>query len=143
VNEVRSKELINGKKFIISTELNPVNLDWGIQQWFSDPKTTGAEELVVVQVEIFPSFGHDFHRHPNQEESIFVLKGEIEQWLETENKILKEGDSAFIPKGMVHASFNVSEEPVKVLAILGPCIGEEGYELVDVSDQAPWNDLRS
>ena len=131
------------KKFIISTELNPVNLDWGIQQWFSDPKTTGAEELVVVQVEIFPGFGHDFHRHPNQEESIFVLKGEIEQWLETENKTLKEGDSAFIPKGMVHASFNVSEDPVKVLAILGPCIGEEGYELVDVSDQEPWNNLRS
>jgi copper oxidase (laccase) domain-containing protein len=44
---------------------------------------------------------------------------------------------------MVHASFNVSEKPVKVLAILGPCIGEEGYELDDVSDQAPWNDLRS
>ena len=130
-------------KFILASQLEPVNLDWGIQQWYSDPKTTGAEELVVVQVEIFPGFGHDFHRHPNQEESIFVLKGQIEQWLETENKILKEGDSAFIPKGMVHASFNVSNEPVKALAILGPCIGEEGYELVDVSDQAPWNGLRS
>ena len=131
------------KNFFIANELEPVNLDWGVQHWFSDPKSTGAEELVVVQVEIFPGFGHDFHRHPNQEESIVVLKGEIEQWLETDNKILKEGDSAFIPKDMVHASFNVSEEPVKVLAILGPCIGEEGYELVDVSDQAPWNDLRS
>ena len=131
------------KKFFIANELEPVNLDWGVQHWFSDPKSTGAEELVVIQVEIFPGFGHDFHRHPNQEESIVVLKGEIEQWLETDNKILKEGDSAFIPKDMVHASFNVSEEPVKVLAILGPCIGEEGYELVDVSDQAPWNDLRS
>ena len=131
------------KKFFIASELEPVNLDWGVQHWFSDPKSTGAEELVVIQVEIFPGFGHDFHRHPNQEESIVVLKGEIEQWLETDNKILKEGDSAFIPKDMVHASFNVSEEPVKVLAILGPCIGEEGYELVDVSDQAPWNDLRS
>ena len=131
------------KNFFIANELEPVNLDWGVQHWFSDPKSTGAEELVVIQVEIFPGFGHDFHRHPNQEESIVVLKGEIEQWLETDNKILKEGDSAFIPKDMVHASFNVSEEPVKVLAILGPCIGEEGYELVDVSDQAPWNDLRS
>jgi quercetin dioxygenase-like cupin family protein len=130
------------KKFLLSSQLKPVNLDWGIQQWFSDPKTTGAQELVVVQVEIFPGFGHDFHRHPNQEESIFVLKGQIEQWLETENKILKEGDSAFIPKGMVHASFNVSEKPVKALAILGPCIGEEGYELVDMSDQEPWNGLR-
>lgn len=132
-----------GKKFLIASELEPVNLDWGIQHWFSDPKSTGAEELVVISVEIFPGFGHDFHKHPDQEESIFVLEGEIEQWVETESKILKKGDSAFIPKGMVHASFNVSEEPVKALAILGPCIGEEGYELVDVSDQAPWVKLRS
>lgn len=131
------------KNFLIASELEPVNLDWGIQHWFSDPKSTGAEELVVILVEIFPGFGHDFHKHPKQEESIFVLEGEIEQWVETESKILKKGDSAFIPKDMVHASFNVSEEPVKVLAILGPCIGEEGYELIDVSDQAPWNDLRS
>jgi quercetin dioxygenase-like cupin family protein len=131
------------KKFLLASEIEKVHLDWGVQQWFSDPITTGAEELVVVAVEIIPGFGHDFHRHPNQEESIFVLEGEIEQWLETENKILKEGDSAFIPKGMVHASFNVSEEPVKVLAILGPCIGEEGYELVDVSGDEPWKSLRS
>lgn len=131
------------KKFLIASELERINLDWGIQQWFSDPKTTGAEELVVISVEIFPGFGHNFHKHPNQEESIFVLEGEIEQWLETESKILKKGDSAFIPKGIVHASFNVSTETVKALAILGPCITEEGYELVDVSDQAPWNELRS
>ena len=131
------------KKFLVASELESVNLDWGIQQWFSDPKTTGAEELVVISVEIFPGFGHNFHKHPDQEESIFGLEGDIEQWLETESKILKKGDAAFIPKGMVHASFNVSKEPVKALAILGPCIGEEGYELIDVSDQAPWKELRS
>ena len=133
---------MNGK-FLIANEIEPVHLDWGVQQWFSDPNTSGAEELVVVTVEITPGFGHNFHKHPNQEESIFVLEGEIEQWLETESKILKKGDSAFIPKGMVHASFNISDQPVKALAILGPCIGEEGYELVDISDQAPWNELRS
>jgi quercetin dioxygenase-like cupin family protein len=131
------------KKFIITSELEPVILDWGVQYWLSDPKTTSAEELVVVLVEISPGFGHDFHKHPNQEESIFVVEGEVEQWLETERKTLKQGDSAFIPKDMVHASFNISEQPVKVLAILGPCIGEEGYELVEVHDQAPWNGLRS
>ena len=131
------------KKFLLASEIEQVHLDWGVQQWFSDPKITGAEELVVVAVEIIPGFGHDFHKHPNQEESIFVLEGEIEQWLETESKVLKAGDSAFIPKGMVHASFNISDVPVKVLAILGPCIGEEGYELVDVSEEEPWNKLRS
>jgi hypothetical protein len=42
----------------------------------------------------------------------------------------------------VHASFNVSDGNAKVLAILGPCIGADGYELVDVSGQEPWAHLR-
>jgi hypothetical protein len=29
-----------------------------------------------------------------------------------------------------------------MLAILGPCVGEVGYELVDVAGDAPWNGLR-
>ena len=44
---------------------------------------------------------------------------------------------------MVHASFNVSAAPAKVLAILGPCVGAEGYELEEVHEQAPWSGLRS
>lgn len=130
-------------KFLVASELEPVHLEWGVQHWFSDPKTTNSKDLVVVSVEILPGYGHNFHKHPQQEESIFVLEGAIEQWLDKEKKILQKGDSAFIPAGLVHASFNISEKPVKALAILGPCIGEEGYELVDVSDQAPWNELRS
>ena len=37
-------------------------------------------------------------------------------------------------------SFEV--EDGELLAILGPCVGDQGYELVDVADQAPWCDLR-
>jgi hypothetical protein len=43
---------------------------------------------------------------------------------------------------MVHASFNVGESDAHIVAILGPCIGEIGYELVDVASEAPWRDLR-
>ena len=52
--------------------------------------------------------------------------------------MLRPGDSAFIGAGVVHASFNVSDRNAKLLAILGPCVGAEGYELVDVSRQEPW-----
>jgi hypothetical protein len=29
-----------------------------------------------------------------------------------------------------------------VVAILGPCVGPIGYELVDVAGEAPWKGLR-
>ena len=111
--------------------------------WHSRPETTGAGQLVVIEVKLEPGGGHDFHRHPNQEEVIYVLDGEIEQWVDRRRRTLRAGDSAFIPAAMVHASFNVSGEDARLLAILAPSIGEEGYELEEVHQQSPWSELRS
>ena len=111
--------------------------------WHSRPATTAAEQLVVIEVKLEPGGGHDFHRHPNQEEVIYVLDGEIEQWVDRRRRTLRAGDSAFIPAAMVHASFNVSRAPARLLAILAPSIGEEGYELEEVHEQSPWSELRS
>jgi len=130
-------------KFVFSEDIQRVHLEWGEQGWFSRPDVTGAEMLVVVELELFPGFGHNFHKHPSQEEVIFVLSGEVEQWLETEKRTLKAGDSVYIPTDVVHATFNMSDQPVKALAIIGPSIGEEGYEVVEVFDKEPWNKLRS
>lgn len=52
------------------------------------------------------------------------------------------GDAAFIPAGVVHASFNTSAETATILAILGPSLGEEGYGVVEVADREPWASLR-
>ena len=97
---------------------------------------------MVIEVTLEPGGGHNFHKHPEQEEVIYVLDGTIEQWLGEEMQMLSKGDTVFIPADTVHASFNVSGQTTKVLAILGPSIGEEGYQLVEVHDQAPWNSLR-
>jgi hypothetical protein len=43
---------------------------------------------------------------------------------------------------VVHASFNVGEGEAKLAAILGPCVGDIGYELVDMADEEPWKTLR-
>ena len=48
----------------------------------------------------------------------------------------------FLPKGMVHASFNAGPGEARMLAILGPCVGNGGYELVDVAQEEPWKGLR-
>ncbi|UCD41229.1 MAG: cupin domain-containing protein, partial [Chloroflexota bacterium] len=94
-------------------------------------------------VELFPGKGHDFHKHPDQEEVIVCVKGTLEQWVGEEMRMLKPGDAVFIQADEVHASFNMGDENAYALAILGPCVGEIGYEVVEVADQAPWNSLRS
>lgn len=128
--------------FAISSEVEPEVLDWGRLKWMSNPPTTGAKDLTVIDVSLAPGKGHDFHKHPDQEEVIYVVAGKVEQWVDREKRILGPGDSAFIPADMVHASFNVGDADVRIVAILGPCVGDLGYELVDVSGEAPWKDLR-
>jgi quercetin dioxygenase-like cupin family protein len=102
--------------------------DFSTSSRLSDPPTTGAKRLTVIDVNFDPGKGHNFHKHPDQEELVLVVAGKIEQWVDREKRILGPGDSAFIP--------------ADVVAILGPCVGPVGYQLVDVADDAPWNTLR-
>ncbi len=129
-------------KFMMSADTPPETLDWGKLRWMSHPPSTGARDLTVIEVNITPGNGHDFHKHPDQEEVIYCISGTVEQWLGPEKRILGPGDSVFIGADVVHASFNVGDSDAQLLAILGPCVGDQGYELVDVADQAPWKDLR-
>jgi quercetin dioxygenase-like cupin family protein len=116
-------------------------LDWGIFAAVSSP-ADGAERLMTVEGTFFPGKGHDFHRHPNQEEVIYVLDGSIEQWVEREHRVLGPGDGVLIPAGAVHASFNRSAEPAKIIAVLSPCVGEAGYEVEELGGEEPWRSLR-
>lgn len=129
--------------FILSATAEKQELDWGTFTWISRPDLTGARSLAVCYVEIAPGKGHNFHRHPAQEEVIHVIEGRMEQWLGRERKVLGPRDSVFIPADTVHASFNTGRSLLRVIAMLGPCAGPEGYELVDVSGAEPWKGMRT
>ena len=111
-------------KFVIALEAERDELDWGTMTWISRPQTTGAKDLVAIEVNLMPGEGHDFHKHPDQEEVIYVIEGSIEQWLEDGRQELNAGDSVFIPADVVHASFNVSSAPAKLFVTLGPGAAE-------------------
>ena len=128
--------------FVKAADVPREELDWGVLGWVTNPATTGAEQLTTLDVSIKPGNGHNFHKHPDQEEIITVVAGEIEQWLETERQTLRAGDTVFIPADVVHASFCTGDQPARLLVVLGPCRGESGYEVVEVGDQAPWSSLR-
>lgn len=118
-------------------------LDWGSLAWCCRPGTTGARQLVVIEVTLAPGGGHAFHYHPRQEEVIYVIDGQVEQWLDRQKQVLSVGDAVFIPAACVHASFNTRAKDAKLLAILGPGMAtDNGYEVVEVADQPPWKELR-
>jgi quercetin dioxygenase-like cupin family protein len=122
-------------------EIERKELDWGVFAPVSSP-ADGAERIMTVEATFLPGKAHDFHRHPNQEEVIYVLEGELEQWVEHERRMLGPGDAVVIPAAVVHASFNVGDRPAKILAVLSPCVGEAGYEVEELAAEEPWRSLR-
>jgi quercetin dioxygenase-like cupin family protein len=128
--------------FVKQSEVAVDALDWGTIGWRARPANTGCRTFVVMDVALEPGFGHDFHKHPDQDEMIIVLAGSVVQWIEQRHETLSAGDSVYLDAGVVHASFNEGGETARLQVILAPSVGEGGYELVDVSGEAPWNGLR-
>src|SRR4051812_16965608 len=85
--------------------------------WLCRPEVVEAERLQICQATIPPGEGHNFHTHPELEEFIYVLEGEVEQWVETESRILRAGESAHMPPGVVHATFNATGKDAVIMAI--------------------------
>ncbi len=109
--------------------------------WLCRPGVTAAQALQVCEATLPAGEGHNFHTHPELEEMIYVLAGEVEQWVEKEFRILKAGEVAHIPAGVVHATFNSSKADAVILAILSPG-NSLGPFMVDSSGEEPWKSLR-
>jgi quercetin dioxygenase-like cupin family protein len=130
-------------KFVKRVDIEQEQFDWGVVGWRCVP-ATGAKEIVVMDVTLDAGGGHDFHRHPGQEEMIIVKGGQITQYLGQESTTLGVDDSVYIDADAIHASFNESDQPAVLQVIIAPSLGEgSGYGLVDVSGEEPWASLRS
>lgn len=95
----------------------------------------------LVRAQLEPGHAHNFHHHPEMEEILYILSGTAEQWIEGEKRIMKAGDSIYLPIGIVHATFNIGTEKLDFLAVLSPA-KITGPMTVEVADQEPWRSLR-
>jgi quercetin dioxygenase-like cupin family protein len=66
------------------------------------------------------------HLHPNEDEAIYVLEGELLVYIEDEEHRVGPGGLFFAPRGVPHA-FMVTSETAHVLAWQTPGTGESFY----------------
>ena len=128
-------------KVLLASERTPVNANGNSVRWVSLPAVSGSEQIVMIDATVPAGGSHLFHSHPNQEEILMVVSGHIQQWIEREPHDLGPGDAVFVPRGVVHATFNLSDEPAHVIAVASPCVGAEGHEAISVAEQEPWASL--
>ena len=129
-------------RFVMGSEVPTEDFEWGSAGMRCAPPGTGCGTFVVMDVRLDPGFFHAFHRHPDQDEMIVVTRGVATQYLEQESRQLNVGDSIYIDKDVVHATYNDGDEPVELQVILAPPVTDGGYVAIDVSGEEPWATLR-
>ena len=72
------------RKFVIAKEIEVTVDDLARPAASADPPTTGAKQLAVIDVNFDLGKGHNFHKHPDQEEVVLVISGMVEQWVDRE-----------------------------------------------------------
>ena len=90
---------------------------WGSVEWAvraGDPP--GAEMTAAVAVFDVGESNVE-HTHPNCEEIVYVLEGEIEHTLGAESTRLGPGDLIVVPRDVPHRLINTSTEPTRTFIV--------------------------
>lgn len=80
--------------------------------------TSGAYALVEATLQ--PQGGAPPHTHSYENESFYILEGELELQIEEQTIVGTVGSFIHIPKGKLHSFTNKGEIPVKALIFLTP-----------------------
>lgn len=78
---------------------------------------TGATNLTVRRIQVDPGGSVPMHVHPNSEEGMLVLEGELEATVGDEITMVKEGITVIAPLGVKHRMVNRSDEKAVLLGI--------------------------
>jgi len=91
----------------------------------SGEDTDGAFSLLEIEL---TGDGPPQHIHKTEDETFYVLEGEVKFLLGEKISIGKKGTFVIIPRGTVHAWCLTGQEPAKLLATISPAGFEKFFE---------------
>lgn len=101
---------------------------------------TGSEYVTVGELIVEPGARSAYHIHPNTEESIFVIEGEMEFRLDGHKFRASAGDCVLANRNLGHGLQNVGDKPARLITMY-PSPSPERAEIpeVDFVDGPPEN----
>jgi quercetin dioxygenase-like cupin family protein len=79
--------------------------------------STGAAMATVGDLTVQPGVRSGYHLHPNTEEAIFVVEGDMEFRVGTVRFKASAGDCVLAPAGIGHGLENVGDSPARLITI--------------------------
>ena len=97
-----------------------------------------GEAFAILHVTSPPERSTPIHRHEREEETIYVLDGQLRIDFEVTSRTLNAGETLILPRGEAHRITNPGRSPAKSLVFCTPA----GFErfVREVSDPAKQND---
>ena len=129
-------------KFVNNKEVPQERVLGRDHYWHYNSENSKDADTYMVKVVMKVGDFHDFHRHPEMNEILYILKGKAEQWIENEMKILVAGDSVYIDPNVIHATINAGNDVLEFLAILGPSKGWDAGT-IDMAQEVPYSTYRT
>lgn len=80
--------------------------DWGSIQWLCDGQRYADAQQTFGYVQILPGAKNPKHLHPNSDEVLYLLEGELDHSLGEAVYRLTPGTSIHIPQGVAHDARN-------------------------------------
>ena len=128
-------------KFVKDKEIEVEKAFGRDHYWHYNEEENKQAQTYMVKVVMKKGDQHSFHRHPEMNEILYILKGNAEQWIENEVQFLGPGDSVYIDANVIHGIFNVGDAELEFLAVLGPSSGWKAGT-IDESINSPYSEYR-
>jgi quercetin dioxygenase-like cupin family protein len=96
---------------VFRKDIPPIETDWGSLQWVVTGKKGSSQNMTIGRVTIKPNKSNPHHYHPNCEEVLHLVAGEIEHTLAGDETVrMRAGDTIVVPENVWHHATNVGEE---------------------------------
>jgi len=96
--------------------------DWGELHWFASGQIGNSESMTIGKCIIRPGRENPRHQHPNCEEVLHVLSGNISHSIGEDQAFeMRPGDTIAVPVGVMHNARNIGkEDAVLMIAFSSP-----------------------
>ena len=90
---------------------------WGNIEWLFNAELAPGAEQTLGYVEIAPGEKNPLHAHPNCEELLFLIEGELDHSLEGAVYQMQPGQAIRVPAGAKHDARNTSTRTARMVII--------------------------
>jgi len=84
--------------------------------------------LTALENVIPPGQGPPLHTHANEDESWYVLEGDLRFRIDGEVRDAPQGSFVFVPRGTPHCFRNAGDRPARILVLFNPSGMERFFE---------------